>query len=92
MLVGVLHTPSFISGMYAGILADEMGLGKTIQTISFLLYLMEQKGNNGPHLILAPKVMGLQIRDLLFVRDFSVARAGYRCRHPADSRPGYQMY
>lgn len=40
----------------AGILADEMGLGKTIQTISLLAYLMEKKENQGPHLILAPKV------------------------------------
>ena len=33
-----------------------MGLGKTIQTISLICYLMENKNNFGPHLILAPKV------------------------------------
>uniref|UniRef100_A0A7S0AL01 Uncharacterized protein n=1 Tax=Pyrodinium bahamense TaxID=73915 RepID=A0A7S0AL01_9DINO len=38
-----------------GILADEMGLGKTIQTIAWLQYLKEFKGNKGPHLIVAPK-------------------------------------
>ncbi|KAG6432231.1 hypothetical protein SASPL_103805 [Salvia splendens] len=40
-----------------GILADEMGLGKTIQTISLIAYLMENKGVNGPHLIVAPKAV-----------------------------------
>lgn len=39
-----------------GILADEMGLGKTIQTIGLLVYLMEYKENNGPHVVIAPKV------------------------------------
>ena len=43
-----------------GILADEMGLGKTIQTLSFLLFLLERKGNKGPHLILAPKAAPFQ--------------------------------
>jgi len=38
-----------------GILADEMGLGKTIQTIAFIQYLKEFRGNKGPHLIVAPK-------------------------------------
>ena len=37
-----------------GILADEMGLGKTIQTISLICYLMENKKNFGPFLIIVP--------------------------------------
>ena len=37
-----------------GILADEMGLGKTIQTIALLCYIMENKHNDGPFLIIAP--------------------------------------
>ena len=37
-----------------GILADEMGLGKTIQTIALITYLIENKGNNGPFLIIVP--------------------------------------
>ena len=37
-----------------GILADEMGLGKTIQTIALLCYIMENKHNEGPFLIIAP--------------------------------------
>ncbi|CAO3616436.1 unnamed protein product [Cunninghamella echinulata] len=37
-----------------GILADEMGLGKTIQTISLITYLIEQKHQNGPFLIIVP--------------------------------------
>ena len=40
-----------------GILADEMGLGKTIQTIAFVAFLMESKGDPGPHLVLAPKAV-----------------------------------
>ncbi|KAL9188329.1 hypothetical protein ACHAXT_006707 [Thalassiosira profunda] len=38
-----------------GILADEMGLGKTMQSISILVYMMEYKADNGPHLIIVPK-------------------------------------
>ncbi len=37
-----------------GILADEMGLGKTIQTISLITHLMQNKGQNGPFLIIVP--------------------------------------
>ena len=37
-----------------GILADEMGLGKTIQTISLFAYLIEEKGNEGPFLVVVP--------------------------------------
>ncbi|TPP43382.1 SNF2 N-terminal domain family protein [Leishmania donovani] len=53
-----------------GILADEMGVGKTIQTLAFLLYLKNRRGETGegsggrvaplrvgsrlPHLVLAP--------------------------------------
>ncbi|CAM6084117.1 unnamed protein product [Calypogeia fissa] len=40
-----------------GILADEMGLGKTIQTIALLAYLLEKKGLQGPHIIIAPKAV-----------------------------------
>ncbi|CAI5489162.1 unnamed protein product [Closterium sp. Naga37s-1] len=40
-----------------GILADEMGLGKTIQTIAFIAFMAEKKGDYGPHLVLAPKAV-----------------------------------
>jgi SWI/SNF-related matrix-associated actin-dependent regulator of chromatin subfamily A member 5 len=33
----------------------EMGLGKTLQSISILVYMMEYKNSNGPHLIVVPK-------------------------------------
>lgn len=36
------------------VLADEMGLGKTIQSLAFLNYLVTEKVNNGPFLIIAP--------------------------------------
>lgn len=39
-----------------GILADEMGLGKTIQTISLLAYLIGNKNNEGPYLVVVPLV------------------------------------
>ena len=38
-----------------GILADEMGLGKTLQSISLLAWLKENRGLDGPYLVLAPK-------------------------------------
>ncbi len=38
-----------------GILADEMGLGKTLQSISILVFMMEYREVNGPHLIVVPK-------------------------------------
>mmetsp|Transcript_971 Transcript_971/g.2083 ORF Transcript_971/g.2083 Transcript_971/m.2083 type:complete len:1855 (-) Transcript_971:1156-6720(-) len=37
-----------------GILADEMGLGKTIMTIALIAWLAIDKGNWGPHLVIAP--------------------------------------
>ena len=37
-----------------GILADEMGLGKTIQTISLITFLIENKKQCGPHLVIVP--------------------------------------
>lgn len=37
-----------------GILADEMGLGKTIQTISLLTYLIQNKKQSGPFLVIVP--------------------------------------
>ena len=37
-----------------GILADEMGLGKTIQTISLFAYLIGNKNNEGPFLVIVP--------------------------------------
>ncbi|EFP75368.2 uncharacterized protein PGTG_01961 [Puccinia graminis f. sp. tritici CRL 75-36-700-3] len=37
-----------------GILADEMGLGKTIQTISLITWLMENKKQPGPYLVIVP--------------------------------------
>lgn len=38
---------------FGGILADEMGLGKTVQTLSFVLSLLE-RGSSGPCLIVVP--------------------------------------
>ena len=55
-LGGVKFLLSLYNNRINGILADEMGLGKTIQTIATLALLQEAKHNNGPHLILAPKV------------------------------------
>ncbi|QIW98608.1 hypothetical protein AMS68_004126 [Peltaster fructicola] len=37
-----------------GILADEMGLGKTIQSISLITYLIENKRQPGPYLVIVP--------------------------------------
>ncbi|KAF3597404.1 hypothetical protein DY000_02024879 [Brassica cretica] len=40
-----------------GILADGMGLGKTVQVMALIAYLMEFKGNYGPHLIIVPNTV-----------------------------------
>ncbi|KAF6172171.1 hypothetical protein GIB67_024793 [Kingdonia uniflora] len=56
-LEGLQWMLSLFNNNLNGILADEMGLGKTIQTISLIAYLMETKGVNGPHLIVAPKAV-----------------------------------
>lgn len=45
---------SLYNNQVNGILADEMGLGKTIQTIALLAHLACDRGNWGPHLIVAP--------------------------------------
>ena len=37
-----------------GVLSDDMGLGKTVQSISFLLYLVETHKHWGPFLIVTP--------------------------------------
>ncbi|CAH1646380.1 unnamed protein product [Spodoptera littoralis] len=48
----------WLATMYArglnGILADEMGLGKTVQTIALLAHLALERGDWGPHLVVAP--------------------------------------
>ncbi|KAH7655866.1 Nucleoplasmin ATPase protein [Dioscorea alata] len=56
-LEGLQWMLSLFNNNLNGILADEMGLGKTIQTIALIAYLMENKGVNGPHLIVAPKAV-----------------------------------
>ncbi|XP_027164831.1 probable ATP-dependent DNA helicase CHR12 [Coffea eugenioides] len=56
-LEGLQWMLSLFNNNLNGILADEMGLGKTIQTISLIVYLMENKGVTGPHLIVAPKAV-----------------------------------
>ncbi|EKX46521.1 hypothetical protein GUITHDRAFT_70514 [Guillardia theta CCMP2712] len=37
-----------------GILGDEMGLGKTLQVISLLGFLKTVRGEDGPHIVIAP--------------------------------------
>eukprot|EP01022_Parablepharisma_sp_SALTPOND_P021984 TRINITY_DN43_c9_g1_i1.p1 TRINITY_DN43_c9_g1~~TRINITY_DN43_c9_g1_i1.p1 ORF type:complete len:1498 (-),score=197.37 TRINITY_DN43_c9_g1_i1:969-5462(-) len=53
-LQGLEWLVSLYNNNLNGILADEMGLGKTIQTIALFCYLMENKGNDGPFLIVVP--------------------------------------
>jgi hypothetical protein len=77
-LGGVKFLVSLVNNRINGILADEMGLGKTIQTIATLALLQEAKRNNGPHLILAPKVRphrGPACADCVFRRQASFCHA-----------------
>ncbi|BAM41494.1 uncharacterized protein TOT_030000756 [Theileria orientalis strain Shintoku] len=53
-LQGLTWLVSLYNNKLNGILADEMGLGKTIQTIALIIYLKENKGISGPHIVLAP--------------------------------------
>ena len=55
-LFGLNWMVSLYNNNLNGILADEMGLGKTIQTISLFAYLIGNKGNEGPFLIVVPLV------------------------------------
>ncbi|PIN18589.1 Chromatin remodeling complex SWI/SNF [Handroanthus impetiginosus] len=56
-LVGLQWMLSLYNNKLNGILADEMGLGKTVQVMSLVAYLMEFKGNYGPHLIIVPNAV-----------------------------------
>eukprot|EP00375_Theileria_parva_P000477 XP_763146.1 global transcription activator [Theileria parva strain Muguga] len=53
-LYGLDWLVSLYNNKLNGILADEMGLGKTIQTIALLIYLKENKGISGNHIVIAP--------------------------------------
>ena len=56
-MVGLQWMVSLYNNRLNGILADEMGLGKTAQTLALIAYLMENKGNYGPHLIIVPNAV-----------------------------------
>ena len=53
-LKGLQWMISLYNNKLNGILADEMGLGKTIQTISLITYLIENKRQHGPFLVIVP--------------------------------------
>ncbi len=53
-LKGLQWMVSLFNNRLNGILADEMGLGKTIQTISLVTYLIEQKRQPAPYLVIVP--------------------------------------
>lgn len=53
-LIGLQWLISLYNNNLHGILADEMGLGKTIQTIALFQYLIENKNNFGPFLVVVP--------------------------------------
>ncbi|KAL1360464.1 hypothetical protein HN51_005856 [Arachis hypogaea] len=56
-MVGLQWMLSLYNNKLNGILADEMGLGKTVQVMALIAYLMEFKGNYGPHLIIVPNAV-----------------------------------
>ena len=53
-LDGLRWLVSLYNNNLHGVLADEMGLGKTIQTIALFQYLIENKNNCGPFLVVVP--------------------------------------
>ncbi|XP_068639207.1 ATP-dependent helicase BRM-like [Aristolochia californica] len=56
-IIGLQWMLSLYNNKLNGILADEMGLGKTVQVMALIAYLMEFKGNYGPHLIIVPNAV-----------------------------------
>lgn len=56
-MLGLSWMVSLYNNHLNGILADEMGLGKTVQVMALIAYLMEFKGNYGPHLIIVPNAV-----------------------------------
>uniref|UniRef100_A0A0D9VBA1 ATP-dependent helicase BRM n=1 Tax=Leersia perrieri TaxID=77586 RepID=A0A0D9VBA1_9ORYZ len=67
-LVGLQWMLSLYNNKLNGILADEMGLGKTVQVMSLIAYLMEFKGNYGPHLIIVPNAVLVNWKEVLAVK------------------------
>ncbi|KAG0453129.1 hypothetical protein HPP92_025793 [Vanilla planifolia] len=65
-LVGLQWMLSLYNNKLNGILADEMGLGKTVQVMALIAYLMEFKGNYGPHLIIVPNAVLVNWKSELF--------------------------
>ncbi|KAL0339434.1 UNVERIFIED_CONTAM: ATP-dependent helicase BRM [Sesamum angustifolium] len=59
---------SFYNNKLNGILADEMGLGKTVQVMALIAYLMEFKGNYGPHLIIVPNAVLVNWKEVLAMK------------------------
>lgn len=51
---GLQWMVSLYNNRLNGILADEMGLGKTIQTLALITFLIEQKKQRGPYLVIVP--------------------------------------
>ena len=52
-IIGLHFLASLYMNNLNGVLADEHGLGKRIQTIAFLVYLLDRHERKGPHLIIA---------------------------------------
>ncbi|KAH7669570.1 DNA helicase protein [Dioscorea alata] len=65
-IVGLKWMLSLYNNELNGILADEMGLGKTVQVMALIAYLMEFKGNHGPHLIIVPNAVLVNWKSELF--------------------------
>nr|KYP64222.1 ATP-dependent helicase BRM [Cajanus cajan] len=64
--VGLQWMLSLYNNKLNGILADEMGLGKTVQVMALIAYLMEFKGNYGPHLIIVPNAVMVNWKSELY--------------------------
>lgn len=50
------HFLAYLSAnRFGGVLADDMGLGKTLQTLTWMAWLREEEGGEGPILVVCPK-------------------------------------
>lgn len=72
--IGVKWLLSLFDNNLGGLLCDDMGLGKTHQAISLFIALIQQRGVNGPFLVVCPTTLLGHWENILekFAPDFNV--------------------
>lgn len=89
-IVGLQWMVSLYNNRLNGILADEMGLGKTVQVMALIAYLMEQKSDYGPHLIIVPNAVMVNWKEE-FIQWLPNLRVVYYVGHKEERSKKYQQ-